>query len=100
MTYSLRFHPQVHKNYDEAYSWYEEKENGLGERFLKAVRTKIEHIIVNPEAFSSKGNKRFLQAKVEAFPYLVVYKVKKRKKEIYVVSIHHTSKSPRKKYRK
>jgi plasmid stabilization system protein ParE len=100
MSYIYRLHPLTKQDYDEAYEWYEKKQKGLGERFLKAVRKKIEEIVLQPEVYSSKSNKKFREARVDVFPYLVVYKINKRKKEIYISSIHHAKKHPQKKYRK
>ena len=81
MSYTYRLHLLTKQDYDEAYEWYEDKQKGLGERYLKAVRKKIEEIVLHPEAYSSKSNKRFREARVDFFPYLIVYKVSKRKKE-------------------
>ena len=71
MNYVCRFHPLVQKDYNEAYEWYEERQAGLGERFLKAVRHKIEEILLHPEAHGSRSNKKFREAQVEIFPYLI-----------------------------
>ncbi len=100
MTYTYRFHPLTKQDYDEGYEWYEEKQKGLGERFLQAVRKKLEEIVLQPEAYGVKANKKFREAEIDIFPYLLVYKVNKRKKEIYISSIHHSKKHPRKKYRR
>ena len=100
MSYTYRLHLLTKQDYDEAYEWYEDKQKGLGERFLKAVRKKIEEIVLHAEAYSSKSNKRFREARVDFFPYLIVYKINKRKKEIYISSIHHAKKHPDKKYKK
>jgi hypothetical protein len=99
MNYVCRFHPLVQQDYNEAYEWYEDRQAGLGERFLKAVRHKIEEIAFQPESFGSRSSKRFREAQVDYFPYLIVYKIKKRKGIIFISSIHHTKKHPRKKYR-
>lgn len=64
-TYSL--HALIAEDYNEAYEWYENKQEGLGERFLKAVRLKIEQIIIQPEAYGSKGNANFREASVDFF---------------------------------
>lgn len=100
MSYTYRVHPLVRQDYHEGYEWYEEKQKGLGERFLYEVRKKIGEILKNPEVYSSKGNRAFREANVDHFPFLVVYKIDKRAKEIYITSIHNTKKHPRKKYRK
>lgn len=100
MSYTYEIHPLVERDFEEGYIWYEEKQKGLGERFINAVTEKIKQIIQNPEAYGSKSNKSIREAEVDKFPYLVVYKINKRKKEIYINSIHHTRKHPSKKYRK
>ncbi len=37
MSYFAKFHPLISLDYIEAYEWYEEKEEGLGQRFFDAV---------------------------------------------------------------
>jgi len=49
MSYACRFHPLTKQDFDEAYAWYENRQNGLGERFLSALRKKIEEITLHPE---------------------------------------------------
>lgn len=100
MSYTCRFHPHIQQDFDDAYAWYENEQEGLGERFIKAVRLKIEEIALQPEVYGSRGNKRFREAKVDFFPYLIIYKLKRPTKELYITSIHHTKKHPKKKYRK
>ena len=100
MSYACRFHPLTKQDFDEAYAWYENRQNGLGERFLSAVRKKIEEITLHPEMFGSRSNKKFREVQIAIFPYMIVYKINKRKKDIYISSIHHAKKHPRKKYRK
>jgi plasmid stabilization system protein ParE len=68
MSYTYQLHPLTKQDYDEAYEWYEDKQKGLGERFLRAVRKKTEEIAFHPEAYGSKGNKKFREAEVDIFP--------------------------------
>jgi hypothetical protein len=100
MSYSFIFHPLIQEDYNEAYEWYENKQKGLGEKFLKAVRKKIEEINLQPEIYGSRNSKTFREAAVDIFPYIIVYKINKAKNEIYISSVHHTKKHPQKKYRK
>ena len=81
MSYSYRFHPKSKEDYNEAFAWYEDQQKGLGERFLKAVHNKIAEIISNPEAFGSRTNKNFREASLDIFPYLIVYRINKRKRK-------------------
>jgi mRNA-degrading endonuclease RelE of RelBE toxin-antitoxin system len=100
MNYIICLHPQVQNDYDGAFAWYEEKMDGLGDRFLKAVREKIHEISLHPEAFGSRNRKSFREAKVDFFPYMIVFKINKKAGIIYISSVHHTSKHPRRKFRK
>jgi plasmid stabilization system protein ParE len=100
MDYHLQFHPLANEDYKTAFAWYENVKEGLGERFAKAVRSKLKDIMLQPKAYSSKGNIKFREAKIDFFPYLIVFKIKVRKKQIFIGSVHHTKKSTRTKYRK
>ena len=99
MDYIVRFHPEAEKEYSEAYRWYEEQLEGLGERFESAIERQINLIGNNPENYPKKKlNCR--ESKTEIFPYLIVYKFYPHEKLVFVVSVFHTSRKPTKKYRK
>jgi len=100
MSYTYRLNPLILQDYEEAYSWYEDKLTGLGERFAEAVRNKLEEIALKPEIFSKTKSRSFREASVDRFPYKIIYKIGKSHKEIYISSIHHNKKHPRNKYRK
>jgi hypothetical protein len=57
MNYTCRFHPLTKQDYDEAYEWYEDRQKGLGERFLEAVRNKIEEILFIRKPMAAKAIK-------------------------------------------
>ncbi len=61
---------------------------------------KINQILLHPHHYSSKGNGTFREVSVDCFPYQIVYKINNDKQEIYISSIHHAKKSPKRKYRK
>jgi len=100
MKFSIVIHPGVFKDYEEAYTWYENQAEGLGEKFIAAVRKKLEVIAEKPSAFSSKSKVKYREAKVAGFPFTIVYKVYQHKNEVFVSSVHHLKKHPKKKYRK
>ena len=81
----------------DSWLWYEEREVGLGDRFVGAVKQKLKVISENPEMFPLK-QKPFRETIIAIFPFVVVYKVNKKQKLIEIISIFHTSRSPRKKY--
>ena len=77
--------------------WYEEREEGLGDRLYEALMQKLNIIAKNSEIFSIKQNP-YREAKVSIFPFVIVYKIYKRKKIIEVLSVFHTSRSLKRKY--
>lgn len=100
MNYKIEFHPAVAKDYNEAYEWYEQQKDGLGKEFIKSVSDKLDEIVAQPQTFGQRSKIGYREAKVKTFPYLIIYKIYKQKKTIFVNAIHHTSRNPRKKYGK
>ena len=100
MTYTYWLHEKIQTDFNEAFAWYEDKQEGLGYEFLNAVEKKIADIVALPQAFGSKGNRSYREALAERFPYIIVYKIYSRKREIFISAVHHAKKSPRKKYRR
>ena len=82
-----------------AWEWYEDKQAGLGDRFKNEVYDKIRQIEVTPERYPVR-KKRFREARINIFPYLIIYRIHTRKKIIAVVSVFHTSRNPRHKFRR
>jgi len=99
MNYAVIFHPEAFKELRDAYQWYEQILDGLGEKFLKAVDNCIQSVESQPESFSKK-KRQYREANVNNFPYVVVFEVLKRKKEIFVLSIFHTKRNPTIKYKR
>ena len=56
----------------EAYFYYEEKQKGLGEKFLAQVQKYINRICENPLSFSSKDS-LYRAAFIKKFPFLIIY---------------------------
>lgn len=99
MSYIYWLHEKVQTDFNDGFAWYEERLEGLGYEFLDEIEIGINEIVAHPERFGSKGNPNYREALLKRFPYVIVYKLYKRKKEIFISAIHHTRKSPGKKYR-
>lgn len=99
MTFELLINEAAQKEWDDAAAWYEDKQTGLGERFIKSVKIKLELISRYPERYPKrKGN--FRETPVGLFPYNVVYTFYKKESIITISSIFHTSRNPVYKYKK
>ena len=100
MGFPYRFNEQAHEEYIETYGWYEEKQAGLGDRFMDSVEKRLQQISEHPEYFGKRRNNRFREAKVEHFPYMIVYEFLKQKGFIHIAAIYHSSRREGGKYRR
>ncbi len=99
MAFQVLFHPLADKEFSEAYRWYEERLDGLGDRFAAAIEERLSQIAIRPLLYRTK-KENYREAKADTFPYVIIYKVYEKKKIIFISAIYHTSRNPRKKYRK
>lgn len=75
----------------------EDKQEGLGDRFIKQANLKIKQVIQSPERYPEK-KRSFRETKIDAFPYLLIYKISNRKKVITIIFVFHTRQNPKVKY--
>lgn len=97
--YNLIFHPEADKKFVESTNWYNKQKETLGERFIISIESVIKKIQSTPEVYEY-SKKPFREAGVPIFPFIIVFKFNKLKGIIYIVSIFHTSRNPKKKFRK
>jgi plasmid stabilization system protein ParE len=97
LTYKALFSSRAQKEVAESWNWYEDRQLGLGDRFVREVANKIKLIEQSPDRFPPRL-KKFREAQVPVFPFVVIYRVNERKKLIHIVSVFHTSRNPKKKY--
>lgn len=76
----------------DAFSWYNNKREGLGEAFLLALDAKIHAIQRNPYQFPSihRNVRRALTAR---FPYGLFFILEGQ--TIYILAIQHTRRDPK-----
>lgn len=99
MSYSIILHPEAIKELQNAYEWYEQVQTGLGDKFLKAVENSIQSIEFQPESFSKK-KKQYREIVVDNFPYVIIFEIFKKAKEVFILSIFHTKRNPSIKYKR
>jgi mRNA-degrading endonuclease RelE of RelBE toxin-antitoxin system len=97
MSYKILLHPLAETEFSEAQNWYEERLSGLGVRFEEKVNFHLQIIMRTPLLFPTK-RKNFREAKINTFPYVIVYKILEKRKTILILSFHHTSRNPKIKY--
>lgn len=87
---------KARKELSDAFLWYEDKQPGLGDRFANEVFNKLAEIESHPDRYPIKI-KNLREVRIAVFPYLVIYRIEKLKKQVIVVSIFHIKRNPVKK---
>jgi plasmid stabilization system protein ParE len=95
--YAAIFSRRAQKEIAESWDWYEDRQLGLGDRFLKEITDHVRKIEQTPNRFPTRF-KSYRETPVPVFPFLIIYRINEKKKIIRIVSIFHTSRNPKKKY--
>jgi len=77
---------------DDAFSWYELRQSGLGDVFLSSVEACFVRLRREPEIYPLK-HARVRRARVHRFPYWVYFVV--RSSHIDVLAVYHERRKPR-----
>ncbi len=97
--FQLKLHELAHEEYITTYVWYELQQSGVGDKFRVSVEECLVKISTYPLHYSRlHGNYR--KAKVSGFPFTIVYEYFEEHGIIHVSAIYHSSRDPRKKFRK
>jgi hypothetical protein len=99
MPYRLIVGLEAEQDLDVAFNWYNERIDGLGKKFLLAVEIRLKQLNKSP-ALYKKTRLNLREAKVDKFPFVILYKVFEKNQVIFVTSVHHTSRNPKRKYRR
>ena len=91
---SLHFNvsPAADRDLEQACGWYNEKQSGLGDRFVLATRERFEVILRWPELPRAFGRKAIRKLRIPRSPYSIYYRVIGQ--EIQVVAIVHGARDP------
>ncbi len=74
MNYALVFRPEVREEVDEAYTWYESQQLGLGDEFLDCIEEMLDRICQMPESYPVVY-RDVRRSVVRRFPYAVYYRI-------------------------
>lgn len=91
MKYRATIRPEAENDLKEAFSWYEDKRQGLGHDFLLQVDAGLKLIERNPKIYPPEY-KETRKHVIKRFPYKVVYLVEKER--IIVLAVIHGKRSP------
>jgi plasmid stabilization system protein ParE len=91
--FEIIFSPKAEKEFLDSIEWYEENLTNLGLELKNEVKRVLEIIEQNPYTFQIK-KLDIREAHIKTFPYLIIYKIYHKKKEVFILSVFHTSRNP------
>ena len=97
--YSSILSSRAAKEIEDSWNWYEDRQEGLGDRFSKEVIDCIKKIELHPERYACR-HKAYRETLIDIFPFLIIYRINKKHKTVMILSVFHASRNPKKKYRK
>lgn len=90
--FSVHFTEAAKFDSKEAYKWYEEIHEGLGDRFRKELTKTTAYLRKDPKSIQVRyGDVRVIYLKV--FPYGIHFKLSAN--QVHVIAVLHTSRKPR-----
>lgn len=94
MVYKLEIKEEANFEIIEAFLYYEERRNGLGDEFLEHLEMYFVRITRNPEHFPQK-RAPYREVFIKRFPFLIVYEISEDR--VIVYSVFNTWRNPEKK---
>lgn len=92
MKYEVRIRPEAQIEFSQSVDWYEDRQLGLGSRFIESVDVAIKAISEFPE--QSPRVYRDIRCKsVKRFPYQIYYRILKQD-IVEILSIFHVRQYP------
>lgn len=88
----VNYHPRVREELNQAVTWYERQQSGLGERFLDAFEAAVHEIVNDPTRIPfAAGQDR--QVSLKVFPYGLVFRT--IRDGVCISCLRHHSRHPR-----
>jgi|688.fasta_scaffold416142_1 plasmid stabilization system protein ParE len=91
--YRIEILPLAKQDIQQAVSWYNLKQNNLGNRFLRALQNEVKVIQKNPAAFINRYN-HIHTFVMNDFPFMIHYLIENELKKVIIVAVFHTSLNP------
>jgi len=91
MSYNILLQDEVLKEIQNAFDWYEEQKDNLGEELLNEIDICYQKLTEHPERYSFI-NFRYRRIKTDRFPYIFVFEL--NTDTINIVHFRHIKQKP------
>ena len=92
-SYNYQLSDEAERDVEGGYSWYESKQEGLGELFLETLDLAEAAITSSPTTYRIRYKKKVRAFVVKRFHYLILYVVNGN--DIDVIAVFNTHRHPR-----
>jgi toxin ParE1/3/4 len=92
MAFEIYIDPQAKKEIQQAISYYEHQQKGLGKKFHSALKTTLKRLTTHP--FLSIRYKDIRMVMVARYPYAVHFSIDESKQIVSIWGVIHTSQDP------
>jgi plasmid stabilization system protein ParE len=99
MSYSYLISPVAADEYEEAFTWYEERSVIAADSFIIAVQNAITAACNDPYRYRNPY-KNLRELTLKKYPFNLVYYIDDEHQAIVVISIYHHKRNPSGKYHK
>lgn len=95
--YTIQIKPIAVQMAKDAYDWYEEQKEGLGDLFLSELSRCYTKLEKNP-LFYQKLKKNYRHLVLSKFPYVLIFELIEN--DIIIFAVFHTARSPKLKFKR
>lgn len=92
MNYTLEIKEEAADEISDAFTWYEDRKEGLGSEFVGSLEKYLARITKKPLLYP-KSSKEERVAVMKRFPYKIVYGIEE--KSVVIYAVFHTSRNPK-----
>ena len=90
MRFRVEYNPEFFDDIAQAVDWYNERSEGLGDRFFKSVKEQTKRLSISALQYAVRYDD-IRCVRIEKFPYLVHYRINEQDKIVKVEALFHTS---------
>ncbi len=94
MSLQLIITPDANRDIEEAAAWYDERQAGVGLRFVFAVRLRFDEILRSPLLPRPFGRKAVRKVRIPHWPYSIYYRVI-NDAQLRIVAVVHGARAPK-----
>lgn len=92
MTWQVTSRPEAENDIIEIAAWYDNRGDGLGDRFVEEVLEVLDELKINPLLHCRRHPRKNIRWRYpKSFPYRIIYKVIQREKTVVVAAVLHAA---------